>query len=482
MTQPDPPHTDSAFSSAGLLVSLAIVAIYLPFIPRGFYGDDWFWLEWAQRSLHHPELLLARPIYGYFRPLYMVYMAALFKLFGFHAFLFGVVNLVFHALNCYLLQALLYRCGQSRIVAVTAEVIFGCYFLYASSICWISAGSDILTVTFLLWLTFSLESLVESPAWSRWLKIAILCAAATLVKETGLISLLLVLIYLVLRRKNPFVQAYRRGSLALIFVACVYLVYYFATRTFVDKDIVLGWRTPINFWYLFVYQVMPISQRLVALAPSKFESALSVLRIVALLLLPALWVWLFRRSGNHIRYLLIWGVIALLPVAILDWNLSLFALYPERTASRFMYSAAPGLAVLIALIVNSLARRIWRNKFLIPSLLVIFGIVNGAAIYKVTQLYRARQRSDQLVYGGLAGLRIVLKDCDRLIIMTDSVAMKSTPFVTPDVLSSMSYLANDRDLPVSVDTGLSVPPAPGGTTARVCRLYWDSDTRRFLAP
>jgi len=123
-----------------------------------------------------------------------------------------------------------------------------------------------------------------------------------------------------------------------------------------------------------------------------------------------------------------------------------------------------------------------RSRLLIPALLVIFGMVNGAATYKVTQLYRARQRSDQVVFKGLAELRAVLKYCGHLTLMTDATTMKSSPFVAPEVLTSMSYLVVNRDLPVSVDTVLSIPAIDPDSTIRGCHLYWDANSELFRGP
>ena len=62
-------------SSAGwwqLFPPAVALLVYLPLLPRSFMGDDWLWLAQAQRALEDPTLFLSRPVYGYFRPLFLL--------------------------------------------------------------------------------------------------------------------------------------------------------------------------------------------------------------------------------------------------------------------------------------------------------------------------------------------------------------------------------------------------------------------------
>ena len=460
------------------LIPAGVLLFYLPFIPREFMGDDWLWLAHAEKTLAEPSLLLSRPIYGYFRPLYMIYIGVLQNVFGMQAFAFALANLAFHLLNCYMVARVLVRLGLSHSLTALSSILFGFYFLTCPAVCWISAGSDLVTLTLMLTFILLLINYYEAASLKRFLLVTLTGLAATLVKEVGFVSVLLFFMYPFLRKQNPFRKGYSAGAILILLLFAGYLVFYFNTRSFIDKELVTDTRVFINLWFLATYQVLPISARMVGSFGESMHQLLYIVRAGVTISLPLLWVWLFIKRGVAVRMFLLWPLLFLGPVAMFDWNVGLFDLYPERTASRYMYIAVPGTAVLISVIIPYLYGCMKKWKPVAVGALVLFLMGNLAAVYKVTRTYQVRQSESTHLFEQLSLNRAQLEACDSLVIIPDDVTNYPALFEYPRVLEAMCYLVTDTNITVTLRTdspsGESLaPPEP-------CVFRWLSSERRFL--
>jgi len=459
-----------------LLIPAGVLLFYLPFIPRAFMGDDWLWLAHADKALADPALLLSRPIYGYFRPLYMLYIGVLQQAFGRHAFAFALTNLSLHLLNCYLLIRLLARLGLSHAITVSAAIFFGFYFLTCPAVCWISAGSDLLALTLVLPFIMQLITYYDTPSAKRLLLIIATGLAAALVKETGFICVLLFFLHPLLRQRNPLGAGYAVGGAVMIVLSVGFLGWYFGTRSFIDKGLVFNLEIITNLWYLAGYQLLPLSQRLVEGSGGGVRPLLTLVKAVITLVLPVVWVWLFIKKDAAVRLFLLWPLLFLGPVALFDWNVGLFDLYPQRTASRYMYIAIPGTAVLVAVMVSHLYYRLkhWRPFAVVGLLLFLAG--NAAAVYTVTRTYRARQAESTGLYGQISQHRDWLTGCTHVIIAAESASESPTLFGYPRVLESICYLITGRDIAVTV---LADPSGDRSGAPDPCVLVWVGAENRF---
>jgi hypothetical protein len=175
---------------------------------------------------------------------------------------------------------------------------------------------------------------------------------------------------------------------------------------------------------------------------------------------------------------LLWPLLFLGPVAMFDWNVGLFDLYPERTASRYMYIAIPGTAVLLSVVISWLYGRMKKWKPLAVVALVLFLMGNLAAVYKVTRTYQVRQGQSTHLFEQLSLNRAQLEPCDSLVIIPDDVTNYPALFEYPRVLEAMCYLVTDTNITVTLRTdspsGESLaPPEP-------CVFRWISAEKRFL--
>jgi len=431
------------------LLFASVLLYYIPHIPRFFMGDDWLWLAQSSRAMADFSQLFERAIYGYFRPLYMLYIGVMFKTVGLHAFWFGLANVLWHVCNCYLLLRVLRKLEFTQTAAYIAAVFFGFYYLEASAVCWISSGSDIITVTLLLTLTLLLIDYYEKFTMSKLLLIVFVCLAAVLVKELGFVGIVLYFVLPVLKKQNPFKGKYLGGTVLLLLLASVYLIYYFNTRTYIDKILLKDLKLfVVNLWYFFIYLFLPFSKRMITLFGAGHENIMVIMRGFFVFALPLVWFLLLKRKGTKERYFLLWPLILLTPVAMFDWSLGLFDLYPERTISRFMYAAIPGLAVSLGVIFAGLFDTLLRKRLVWTVVVVLFVVFNIAVVFKVTGLFKTRQQTSQDIYLQLNEHRDAFKNCDTLYIYLSDTAGVPSVLTNPLVMDAMGRVVFEREMPV----------------------------------
>ncbi len=327
------------------IIILGAGLFYLPFISRQFIGDDWLWLYNAQKALADPSLILGRPMYGYFRPLNMILMVILSILFGTKAMLFSAINILLHMANIWMFYRALDRFGASIFVKYSASIMFAFYFLNSAAIKWISMGHDLWIVFLCLLITLKTIKFAERPSRADFVSILIFALAAILIKENGFVSIGLYCTIIILKGGNPFSRKFRAYSLVFMTVFLAYLVFYFTTRTYADKQIDSITGIFINIWYLMSYLFVPFSRRLLDIVPAGLVQILKICKIIIIVLMPLLLIYGLAKGRIFVRYFILWALMFISTVAILRWDLSLFSLYPGGTAARFMYSASPGFVV-----------------------------------------------------------------------------------------------------------------------------------------
>ncbi|MFZ5981605.1 MAG: hypothetical protein ACOYVF_13335 [Candidatus Zixiibacteriota bacterium] len=447
---PGETHKNYSVRLEYLLVA-GVLFFYLPHLPRFFMGDDWLWLAQAERAMTDFSQLFSRSIYGYFRPFYLLYITLIYKLFGMHAFWFGLTGLLWHILNCHLLLKVLEKLRFPVTAAFIAALIFGFYYLEASTICWISAGSDIITLTLLLTLTRLLLAYFDEFTFTRLVLIVLVFLMALLVKELGFVGIALYFLLPFLYKKNPFRKRYLGGTVILLLLAAGYLMYYFTTRTVVDKVLITNLQDFfVNLWYFFIYLFLPLSKRMVTLFGSGHEEMLTVLRGVFVFALPLTWLLLIKRALAGERYFLLWPFILMAPVAVFDWSLGLFDLYPERTISRFMYAAVPGPAVVLGAIFTRLFDGVLRRWPARATVIIIFILFNFVVIHNVTGLYKTRQEVSHDIYRQLSEYRDTFASCESLHIYLSDTTDAPSELTNPLVMNAMGRVVFNREMTVRV--------------------------------
>ena len=465
------------------IIMVGAILFYLPFISRQFMGDDWLWLANAKMASSHPSIFLERPMYGYFRPLNMIIVFDILKLFGPNPYVFSMINILLHACNIWLLWVLLGRFGLTLNERNLSALIFGIYTLNAPAIEWISVGHDLwVTGLSLLFAIFVLR-FMEKPRFSLFIFCWLIGFSALLIKESGFVTLGIYFLLFILKGKSPFRKEFVIYSLLLSTTYLLYLCGYFITRTVADREVALGYETILNIWYFLSYLVSPVSRRIATGFPESYLWILKTIKITAAIAVPILLVYIFVKGRSGHRFFILLSIMFISTIAITKWNLAPFDLYPERTVGRFMYSVTPGFAVALAwFIENHIAMRIMRRGYFRYAMVILYIISNFLITYRISQLYFYRQRLVSSIIQSLEILNPALARCQSVVVLTGN--MEKTPQIisSGDHLHGMIYVLLDKDITVSVKEYGNYISNQLIEKNDLLTLEWDTANQNFVLP
>jgi hypothetical protein len=162
------------------LVVLTSVALYVTRL--GFYTDDWVFLQLLRAAPDQSLAGLIRALYAgdiviRQRPMQMLDLAILYRIFGSHPAGYHWVNAAVLVCVALLLYLSLRELGQPRVIALAVAVLYGLSPNYATDRFWIAAFQAPLSIAFyLLSLYADLKALPANGAgrWS-WRFLSMLC-------------------------------------------------------------------------------------------------------------------------------------------------------------------------------------------------------------------------------------------------------------------------------------------------------------------
>ena len=448
-------------------------------------GDDWLWLSNAKDAWGDLSLFVGRPMYGYFRPLNLLWVAIVQKVVGANPYIFSLINVTLHALNVYLLYLVLKRFGAKRLLLLISPIIYGFYFLNAPAIEWISVGHDLWVTTFSLVFLILTLNFCENPSPNRFLLLLAAGLGALGFKESGFVTLGLYFCVLVLTGKNPLSKKYVGYSLILLAIYCTYLVFYFHDHVVDDsKEVALGIGALINLWYFFSYMLFPVARRMVEVVPGDLIFLLQALKYGVTLLTPVLVGLTLWRGSRATRLFLLWAIGFAATAAIFDWGLGLFDLYPGRTISRFMYTPNVGIAVVVGWLISRLVEfspmRWLRVGYIAVIAALLFLLLNFGATYKMSQLYFARQDMATSLIEDLKKLEPDITDSS--ILLVEIPDLESTPVLvrTGVHLKAIVNVVLSKKITVEI-TESTRPPTDFQTPGRdTLHLVWDIEQDKLL--
>ena len=454
------------------------VLFYAPFAARFFMGDDWLWLATGIRTLHDPGMLLERPMYGYWRPLYSAWISFWMLLVGAHPWFYSLVSLVLHGLNACLLYSLMLRMGAARQLAAVAAGLFAFYYLNAPVVVWIAPAHDMIVSALSLVVCLMTLKYIETEK-PVWYMAAILCwLLAALTKESGFVSIAPALLLLLLHGKNPIKAPALWPTLGIALIGAGYLIFYFSGRVYIDKELVLQPSSLINLWYLLAYLIFPLSARVAAMVPSSLHLLMLAGKIVATVAVPVLAWFIWRKGETAVRFFALWAFLFVLPIVLFDWNVALLSLYPERTVSRFLYTSNLGSMVVLGWGLIYLWRR-WISRLKSRKVLLVvaaslYVLVNGAIVSRITDRYRTGQSLDRQNYTTVTAV-VEKTNTSRLTVIVPD--LDSLPQFLADTLfiRAMALVGTGREVSVHVSTVAESGPGEGGL------LWWD-DATQLLSP
>jgi len=420
-----------------------------------------------------------------FAHLNMLLISTLLKTLGTKAYIFSLLSILLHAVNVCLLWKVLDKFKVKENIRNLSALIFGFYFLNASAVEWISVGHD-LWVTLLSFL-FIIRTLhfIGKPNIAVFIQVLLLGIAATLFKESGFVTIGIFFLLFILKQQFPFSKSFRFYSLSILLVYFIYLVFYFSNRTVVDKEITLSFNIVTNLWYLLAYVLTPISKRVLNIFPENMHWLLATIKISITLIIPLAFIYIFKKSGKAIKFFLVWSVMFISTVAVFNWELGLFDLYPERTVSRFMYSAIPGYAVALAWLwfnIFSYYLKILYKKTVYIPLIVVFIVGNFLVIDKVSDIFIYHQKLSGGIINTLNNVPDKLACCDTIVVLTDDIGNTHQIIKSLFHLESIVFVKFDRQVKVRLKEDKQYSLTDLTYDNSILTVGWDTSDNRLIMP
>ena len=133
----------------------------------------------------------------YYRPAFMLWLTANYKLFGLNPLYWHLAVIGLHLACCLLVYFLVWRLTQDRWVTVVAALLFGLHPAHVESVAWVSGSTDSLMAALLLGSLLCYlkhrDSGQTTDVW-QWSSL-LLAALSVLTKETALIIPVLIFAY-----------------------------------------------------------------------------------------------------------------------------------------------------------------------------------------------------------------------------------------------------------------------------------------------
>jgi hypothetical protein len=458
---------------------------YLPFIPKQFMGDDWLWLSNAKKALSNPAIFFQRPMYGYLRPLNMIVISFMYKVFGLNAYIFGLGNILLHCTNIILLSEVLKKFRVENRVRYLSTFIFAFYYLNSPVITWIATGHDIWVTSLSLFFVLQILRVFDKPTFGGFLLAWALAFSAVLFKESGFVTLGLYFVIAYINKRSPFSRKLLPYTVIWVITFLGYLVYYALTRTYADKQLEFGFGSIVNLWYFTTYIFFPMAKRIAELLPNGLILFSKTIRIALTLSLPIFSYLILRKGPAIIKLFFLWIIMYVSTIAIMKWGIGIFSLYPVETAGRFFYTSDVGASVILAWIFISIYNKInWSirlNKIIYALLVSLFIAINLGAVYTITRIYAERQTMVDNLINDLSIISPTLTDNDSLTVL---VAKKHDP---PEIiLESEPHMEAIIYMNFNKSVRFRVAEMPGFTNSDLSLakrvIAWNTTNEHLIIP
>ena len=323
------------------LVVVAFV-LYLPALRVGLLSDDFVIAAWAERlELVHLEAT------GFVRPAVPLFWRLLQVLPGDFGITAHAANIALHGVNAALVSAIASRFGLRHPEAVAAGAMFALFPGLSEAVVWLSGVQDVLMTTLVL-----TAVLLATAAEPRVALSVAASVAALLVKETAIVIPVLAVLVLT---AHDGIRLGRHQRIAVAWLAAVSVGYALARIAVGVPSSFLD----VSDWRYFVKQLVA-NAFATAGAPwtdqwGRTHAGVALMRAVAIVVLLAMAFHSWRRREVTFRTAAAcaaWMLVAAAPA------FSLFYVGPNLEGARYIYLAAAGFAILLALVAGLGADRV----------------------------------------------------------------------------------------------------------------------------
>ena len=322
-------------------------------VPKALVTEAWYWRAQEDRDPNKED----KPSTSYYRPVVMVYLMLLWKMFGAWAPGWHALNIILHALTAYFTFLLLERVTKNQYLAALAALIFAVHPLRSESIAWVSGVTDPMLAVFLLpatylYIRYREENRRKLLVWS----LALFLFGA-FVKEPAVALPIFIAAYEIFvsnqdkSLRHRITPAIRYSALFLVVSIAYFAARYYALgfalnnsefKAYPMGQVVLT--IPIVIWKYLGLLVWPAQLSLFH-STQIVRSPLDLRFIVPVLAMVPLAFGLWRlRGSTPVRFAILWFAINLLPVL----NLSAFS-EDFLVQERYVYIPSIGFSLLVAM-------------------------------------------------------------------------------------------------------------------------------------
>lgn len=425
-----------------LLVLGLVVGIHVPTLHYYFFGDDFLVLGDIQtRSFPHymRDVITLRDLTPNWRPLTMLVYWAEFKLFGFDALPWRIVNLSLHTATVLVLYLLVLSMTKRLFVALAAALIFGVSASAVHTVTYITAFPHVFSQFLLMSSLLALHTYVRSGerrwAW-YWLSL-LLFIAGFLANEGGVVLGAVLFVYFAI------FSLFKRGDLldfalkmAPFAIASTLLVGGLSGCGCQGVDAGfygVGWHIPRETFIYMARLAYPVGA--IKLEPETVEWAVGGVVI-------GFAVFFFIRGPHLARIAAVGMLIAVMPYV------------PGKiwTATRYTYMATPFFAILVAVAAGFLhhyavkAYRPAAHVLAAAALVAVGGLYAWQTIHQTQPFMRDTERWDLLATGLRENYPAVPPDTTVYVI--DDDGLWSNPLWQPTWLMSVGHALYGKDVAV----------------------------------
>ncbi|MDP9238736.1 MAG: glycosyltransferase family 39 protein [Chloroflexota bacterium] len=383
---------DSALRAGRHLPLMAILAlvigIHVPTMKYYFFGDDFLVLGDIQSRAfpaYMRDVFLLRDLTPNWRPLTMLVYWGEFKVFGFNALPWRIVNLSLHVATVAVLYTLVLSMTKRMFVALAAAVIFAVSASAVHTVTYITAFPHVFSEFLLISSLFALHRYVESgerrAAW-YWTSL-LLFIAGFLANEGGVVLGAVLLVYFatasLARKRDPLDFAIKMLPFGLAATVLVSGLSGCGCQGVEGGFYSVGWHIPRETWVYMSRLAYPVGA--IPKDPSTIEWVWGSIVIGAA-------IFFFIRGPHIARFAAVGVVIGVMPYV------------PGKiwTATRYTYMSLPFFAILVAVAAGWLhhhAARIWKpgaHALAAVALVTVAGLYSWQTIHQTQPFLRDTDR------------------------------------------------------------------------------------------
>lgn len=328
----------------------------------------------------------------YYRPVFMLWLAAQYKLFGLNPALWHLTVIALHILCCVLLYFFIFRLTEDNWVAVVAVLLFGLHPVHVESVAWISGATEPLLAALLLgsllcYLKHRDSGQKETDPWQ--VASLLLACLAILAKETALVTPAIIFSYEWIFQQSGASRKIRlhsalRKSIPYVVISLVFLVVRtLALRSLVPQHTRFGFQAALLAWpkavvfytahALFPFRLSVFYNLFAVTHPGLWNFVLPLV----LLLAGASVLFYGSRRSRVLAFLSAWCSILLVPMLnVTLWNNA------ENVHDRYLYLPSVAICVMLA----SLLSRLKELQYTRTAAATLIAIAVGYAVVTVWEL------------------------------------------------------------------------------------------------